>query len=61
MPSEMPSEKPNSPPTSLHFRIGRMMTTGSSYVLFGEIDAVFSVFRDVEIDMAVMRVESEIA
>ena len=35
--------------------------TGSSYVLFGEIDAVFSVFRDVEIDMAVMRVESEIA
>ena len=37
------------------------MTTGSSYVLFGEIDAVFSVFRDVEIDMAVMRVESEIA
>ena len=32
-----------------------------SSVYFGEIGTVFSIFRDLEIDMAVLRVESEIA
>lgn len=32
-----------------------------SDVYFGDIDCVFSVFKDVEIDLAVLRVRNEIA
>ena len=32
-----------------------------SDVYFGDIDCVFSVFKDVEIDLAVLRVKNEVA